>query len=127
MSRLPGKKVIEYKNVFWYILQFLSIKFIVLRIQRYTDINVHMSSCKVSVTLAWFNETLIFYTDFRKIPKHQISGKFVQWEPSCSMRTDGQIDKMTLIVAFRNFAKASNTGNTYFVHMQGVQVYSQKR
>jgi len=44
-----------------------------LGIQRDTDINVHMYACKVSVTLVWFNETLIFYTDFRKIPKNQIS------------------------------------------------------
>jgi hypothetical protein len=41
-----------------------------------------------------------------------------------SMRTDGQIDKTTPIVAFRNFAKEPNTGNRYFVHLLGVQGYS---
>jgi len=45
--------------------------------------------------------------------KYQILLKSVQWEPSCSMRTDGQTDgrtdMMKLIVAFRNFENAPKT------------------
>ena len=43
---------------------------------------------------------------FRKIFKRHISWKSVQWELSCSTRTDGQTDTTNLIVTFRNFAKA---------------------
>jgi hypothetical protein len=35
-----------------------------------------------------------------------MSQKSVQWEPSCSTRTDGQTDMTKLIAAFRNFVKA---------------------
>ena len=38
------------------------------------------------------NETFI-ETDFRKMLKYHISRKSFQWEPSCSMRTDGQTDR----------------------------------
>jgi len=30
----------------------------------------------------------LYTTDFRKTPEHKISWKSVQWQPSCSMRTD---------------------------------------
>jgi len=53
-------------------------------------------------------ETWIYVTEFRKVVKQKISWKNVQWEPSCSIRTDRQMDgrigMMKLIVAFRNFA-----------------------
>jgi len=35
----------------------------------------------------------IFSTLFRKILTYKISCKSIQWEPCCSMRTDGQIDR----------------------------------
>ena len=63
---------------------------------------------------------------FRKILKYQISWKSVQWEPSCSMRTDRKTDRgkdgrtyMTkLIGAFHNFAQApSNPRSAYTVHL----------
>jgi len=45
---------------------------------------------KCPLFLSDFNETLIFYTYFRKVLKYEISRISVQWEPSCSMRTDRQ-------------------------------------
>jgi len=49
---------------------------------------------------------LDFLPDFRKILKYHISRKSVQWEPSFSMRTDGQTDTTKLIVDILNFEKA---------------------
>jgi hypothetical protein len=67
----------------------------------YIDLHV-----KYSLILSDFNETLIFWTDFRKMLKYQISWKSVQWKENCSVRTDEQTDITEAIVAFRNFAKA---------------------
>jgi len=36
---------------------------------------------------------LVLFIDYKKIPKYQISQKFVRWEPSCSMRTDRCTDR----------------------------------
>jgi hypothetical protein len=86
-----GKKFLNIKYVFWFFLQLLSETFLILRrIQRDIIINVHRSLCKVPLLLSDFNETWRLLTYFRKIPKYQISRKCVQWEPSCSMRTDRQ-------------------------------------
>jgi len=48
---------------------------------------------KCPLLLSDFKETLVFSTYFRKIFKYSFSGKSVQWEPSCSVRTDGQTDR----------------------------------
>jgi hypothetical protein len=45
---------------------------------------------KEPLLLSEFNQTWIFSTDFRKIPKYQISWKSIQRQPSCSIRVDGQ-------------------------------------
>ena len=55
---------------------------------------------KCPLFLPYFNKTI------------KISRKFVQWEPSASMRTEVQTNRNTnmakLIVALRNFADAPN-------------------
>jgi len=43
-------------------------------------------SCQIS-------ENWIVWADFRKIFKYEISWKSLQWEPSCSMSTDGRTDR----------------------------------
>jgi hypothetical protein len=50
---------------------------------------------KYPLSLSDFNQTYILLTGFRKVLKYQISLKSVQWEPSCSIRTDGHIDRQT--------------------------------
>jgi hypothetical protein len=67
----------------------------------YMDLHI-----KYPLFLSGFNGIWIFSTDFRKILKHKVSWKSVQWELSCFTRTDGQADITKLIVAFRNFADA---------------------
>ena len=85
-----SKKVIEHKTCVWFSLQHLSRIFLILRkIKRDIVKNVEASPCKVPVFLSDFNETWILWTDFFKktcISSHEQS---VQWEPSCSMLTDG--------------------------------------
>ena len=80
---LKKKKVLTIKRVFLFPVQLLSETSLILRIIRlHTIRNLHRSSREVPVVL--------FPTDFRKIPKYQISWKFVQLEPRCSTRTGGQ-------------------------------------
>jgi hypothetical protein len=83
----------------------LSETFLILRkTERYVIGNVYWPSCAVPLFLSDINDTWISSTGFQKIVECQISWKSVQWEPSCSVRTDAQTDVMKLIVAFSNFA-----------------------
>jgi hypothetical protein len=61
---------------------------------------------KYPLFLSDFNEIWIFPTDFRKILKHKISRKSVQWEPSFYMRTDRRTNMTMPIVSLRKFANA---------------------
>jgi len=66
-------------------------------------IGIHL---KYPLFLFDFNENWTFLTDFRIILKYQISWKFVQWKPSCSMWTDRRTDTAKLIITFCTIAKA---------------------
>ena len=48
---------------------------------------------KYQFFLARFEWKFEFSWVFRKTLKYQISWKSIQWEPSCSMRTDGRTDR----------------------------------
>ena len=51
--------------------------------------------CKKCVLVFMWNVLEFLRDDFRKILKYKISWKFVQWEPICSMWTDGRTDRQT--------------------------------
>jgi hypothetical protein len=79
---------------------------------------------KYPLFLSDFSETWIFSTDFRKIFKCQVSWKSVQWEPSCSMQTDGRKDMKNLIVVFRNVANAPETVSYVIIYSKSNPVHS---
>jgi hypothetical protein len=107
-ARISEKTLLDIKCVFWFSLRLFSDAFLT-RIEWDTIIKVDLH-VKHQLLLSDFNETWIFSTDFRKILRYQILWKSVQWEPSCSMRTDGRTDGRTdmtkLIVAFLNFTNS---------------------
>jgi len=102
------KKGYWTQNVFWFSLQLLSETFLILR-RNERDV---IKNVYCSLFLSDLNKTWIFFwLDFRYILKYQISWKSIQWEPSCSMRTDGRRSHMTkLIAAFLNSANAPKKG-----------------
>jgi hypothetical protein len=89
-SMIFGKIVLNIKCVHWVSLQICSETFLILgRTKSGIIINVCRCSYKVPVILIrYFNEIWIFWTDFLKILKYQISWKSIQWELSCVMQTD---------------------------------------
>ena len=92
-------------------LQLLSELFLSLRRNERDEKMCIGRHVKCPLFLSDFNETLIFSADFRKPLNYQISLKPFQWEPSCSMRTDGRTGGRTnrqtdITVVFRNFVKA---------------------
>jgi hypothetical protein len=62
---------------------------------------------KYPLFLSGYNETWIFSMDCRRKFKYQVSSKSVQWEPSCSMRTDGHYEANS---RFSQFANTPNNG-----------------
>ena len=71
--------LIFYTNFFW--------NFFILRTIRRDIINLRKCLCEVPAILVSFSP------GFRKIISYKILWKFVQWGPSCSMRTKGQKEK----------------------------------
>jgi len=91
--------------VFWFSLQLLSEKFLILRrLERDVITNVHLSSCQLPV-FSWQIFTWIFSTYFRETLKYEISRTSVHCVPICYM-SDRQADMTKLRVAFHNFASA---------------------
>jgi len=63
---------------------------------RYDQKYIYRSSCTLyPFFLPDLSETWIFSTIIFKIFKFQISWKYVQCEPSCSIRMDGQTEGQT--------------------------------
>jgi hypothetical protein len=75
---------------------------------------------KYPILLSNFNEKGIFSTDFRKIPKYQISWKFVQWLQSCSMRTD-RLDEAKSLFTVLRIRLRSRQGSRNFVKIDEVK------
>ena len=111
-ARISKDMLLNTKCVFGFSLQRLSDTFFTLR---RTERYIYWSSCNVPLVILDFNKTLIFLTNSQKIVKYRFSIKLVQWEPSCSIQTDGrmdgrtdrQTDMMKLIVFCLGFANAS--------------------
>ena len=57
-----------------------------------TIINVLHLHVKCQWIVSDFNENLIFLIEIKKILKYQISWKYIQWEPSCSVWMAGRIN-----------------------------------
>jgi hypothetical protein len=86
---------------------------------------------KYPLLLSHFSETWIFWIYFGNMLSFRILWKSVQWEPSCSLQTDGrtyrqadrQKDRQTNNSRFSNFANALNVwqreGGIHYLKMNG--------
>ena len=96
LGTIFGRVLLNVKRVFWIFIQLLSEIFLIIRgTERETTLNLHRSSLNYWLFLLDFNKNWIFLTYFRKIFKYKILWKSIQWEASCSMRTDAQTDGQT--------------------------------
>jgi hypothetical protein len=109
---ISEKKLLNIKCLFWFCLQILFQKiFILIRAERNMIKIYIVLRVKYPLFLSDFNETWIFWTDFREILKFQIfkntcSGSRVVPCGQTERQTDGRTEMTKLIVAFRNFANA---------------------
>ena len=76
----------------------LSETFVLRIIQR--DINVRRPYLRYPLLFSDLNQILIFSLDFRWILQSKILWQSVQWEPRCSMQTDGQMNGQTDMTNF---------------------------
>ena len=54
---------------------------------------------------------IIYLKIFRHVSKNQKPNLLkIQWQPNCSVRTDGRIDRTKLIAAFPSFANKPKIG-----------------
>jgi FOG: Ankyrin repeat len=79
--------------VFWFSLQLLFEKFLILRRTEQNIIKLHVN---YELFGADYKETWIFWIDFRKILRYQTTQNYVQGEPSCSIDNFPEIVKALL-------------------------------
>jgi hypothetical protein len=93
-ARFSEKLKIKY--VFWFSLQILSATCLNLRIIKGDMIKMYIGlHVECTLFLSNFSGTKIFSTNVRTNIQYKIPLKSVQWEPSCSMKTDGRTDGRT--------------------------------
>jgi hypothetical protein len=106
-AQFSKKNLLNMKYVFPFYLQILSETFLIPERNKRDMIKMYIGlHVKYLLFLPDFNKTRIFSTDFRKILKYKISLKSAQWEPSCSMRTNGRTDRQTdMAKLYNRFSK----------------------
>ena len=88
------ENLLNIKCVFWFSLQLLSVTFFNSKKNWARFYHWYVFHVNHLLFLSGFMKlefSRLFF--FREIHKYQISWKSVQWEPSCSMRTDAQTDE----------------------------------